>query len=110
MARALRWLGHECAGGCSTSIDSLAASIWFTRHGGSAWQAPHGTLVVLDLAERGGAALANVREMIDEINRCVRSDGIRVCESAVADAASRLTGGEGSRQDKKVSFDPCAAT
>lgn len=75
---ALRWLGHDCpARRCSEGIDALDASVWFVRHGQRFLTSSPETLVLVDPAVTG-AALADLHRVIDAVDGCTRSDGIRV--------------------------------
>lgn len=73
---ALAWVGHDCPDRCAASIDALSTTAWFIRHDEGPWSAQPGTLVVLDIDDTP----ARMHRLIGDVNRCVRGDGIRVCE------------------------------
>jgi hypothetical protein len=79
LGSALRWLGHHCPDHrCSQPIDALPASMWFLRRGHPYFPTyPLETLLVVDPTQTG-QPLARVHRFIDEVNRCTRSETIRV--------------------------------
>jgi hypothetical protein len=85
LGSALRWLGHDCPDRrYSQSIDALPASMWLLRRGGHPLPAyPLQAVLVVDVAETG-EALARIRRLIDEVDRCTRGETIRVCSDTTA--------------------------
>lgn len=76
---ALGLLGHDCPDECSTLIDALSVTVWFIRHNERFWSVSQEALVVVHVRDSHECP-ARVHRVIGDINRCVRRDGIRVCE------------------------------
>lgn len=72
----LSWLGHgtRC---CAESVGELAVPVWFIGQPGGHHWSPVGILVVVDLADCR-RSITQARHLLHEINRCTRTDDIRV--------------------------------
>jgi hypothetical protein len=87
LASGLRWLGHECVQGCSSSLDDLPATIWFThsRNVGTT----RGVIVLVDPTD-GLESVAQLPRLISDINFCTRTEGIHVRGRRMADIGNAL--------------------
>lgn len=74
LSTALAWLGHDCPGDCPALTATCPAEIWFTRRGDTrdAWAS---AIVDVDFT---AAPDGHGRDLLGEINDCVRPDRIRV--------------------------------
>jgi hypothetical protein len=82
-------LGHDCDGSCAAAADELGAHVWFLRRRGPGNGRADSTLVVLDASGVHGL-LHRSRQLMREINDCVRDDGIRVTERRIDDSGRAL--------------------
>jgi hypothetical protein len=86
---ALRWLGYDDQSRhCPQPIDVLPTSVWFLRRQGQ--QVPNFPLETLVIVEHTdtGAPAALIRQMVEDINRCIGHDLIVL--SRQCDMASRF--------------------
>jgi hypothetical protein len=84
LADVLHALGHDCPNGCARASDELRATVWLTRTGLPASGRVDPTLVVVD----SSASLAPPNrsyQLIRFVDRCARTDGIRVRERRASD-------------------------
>jgi hypothetical protein len=85
----LAGLGHDCPGSCGAAADELGANVWFVRRRATGEGRTESTLVVLDASEYDGP-LPRSRQLIRDVNDCVRHDGIRVTERRIDDSGRAL--------------------
>jgi hypothetical protein len=84
LADVLHVLGHDCPNGCARASDELGATVWLTRTGLPVPGRDEPTLVVVD----SSASLAPPNrsyQLIRYVDRCARSDGVRVRERRASD-------------------------
>ncbi len=84
LADVLHFLGHACPLGCGRASDELGATIWLTRRGLPIAGRGYPTLVVVD----SSASLAppnRSNELVRYVDRCARTDGVRVRERRASD-------------------------
>jgi hypothetical protein len=89
LAPVLAGLGHDCPGFCGAAADELGASVWFVRRRPAGDGRTESTLVVLDASEYTGP-LRRSRQLMRDLNDCVRQDGIRVTERRIDDSGRAL--------------------
>jgi hypothetical protein len=80
----LRSLGHDCPLGCARASTELDASVWLTRTGLPLADVATPALVVVD----SSASLAPANrtfQLVRFVDRCARSDGVRVRERRASD-------------------------
>jgi len=84
LARALRWLRHDCAGCPDATEDILQAPVWFIRReithrivASGVTRPMAASLVVVDLAD-SSLGLEDRWQLVQAVNRCTRRDRIRV--------------------------------
>jgi hypothetical protein len=87
--RVLAGLGHDCPGRCSAAADELGAHVWFVRRRPPGAGRSDATLVVLDATDYGGP-MHRSRQLMRDVNDCVRDDGIRVTERRIDDSGRAL--------------------
>ncbi len=97
----LAGLGHDCSGRCGAAADELGARVWFVRRRASGLGRTESTLVVLDAAEYDGP-LSRSRQLMRDVNDCVRGDGIRVTERRIDDSGHALASVSPVRADQSV--------
>jgi hypothetical protein len=88
VARALGWLGHDCAHHCSAALDELPAAIWFVSRAKPGQ--PRGTIVVVD-PTGSDESIVRIRRVIRDMNRCTRGDRIYVLGRRMADIDNALS-------------------
>jgi hypothetical protein len=84
LADVLHSLGHDCPNGCARASDELGATVWLTRTGLPTPGRDDPTLVVVD----SSASLAPPNrsyQLVRFVDRCARSDGVRVRERRASD-------------------------
>ena len=87
LADVLHSLGHDCPNGCDRASDELGATVWATRTGLPAMDRVEPTLVVVDTS----ASLAPPNRsynLVQFVDRCARTDGIRVRERRTSDVST----------------------
>ena len=82
-------LGHDCLGSCAAAAEELGAHVWFLRRRAPGNGRADSTLVVLDSSGIHGL-MHRSRQLLREINDCVRDDGIRVTERRIDDSGRAL--------------------
>jgi hypothetical protein len=82
-------LGHDCPGACGAAGDELGAHVWFVRRRPAGVGRADATLVVLDAHDHDGP-MHRSRQLLRDVNDCVRDDGIRVTERRVDDSGRAL--------------------
>jgi hypothetical protein len=90
LADVLHSLGHDCPNGCARASDELGATVWLTRTGLPAPGREDPTLVVVD----SSASLAppnRSNQLIRFVDRCARTDGVRVRERRTSDVLATPT-------------------
>ena len=85
----LAGLGHECPGSCGAAADELGAHVWFVRRRPPGVGRADATLVVLDASDYDGP-MHRSRQLMRDVNDCVRDDGIRVTERRIDDSGRAL--------------------
>jgi hypothetical protein len=87
--RVLAGLGHDCPGSCSSAAEELGAHVWFVRRRPPGVGRADATLVVLDATDYVGP-MHRSRQLMRDVNDCVRVDGIRVTERRIDDSGRAL--------------------
>ena len=85
----LAGLGHDCPGSCGAAADELGAHVWFVRRRPLGVGRADATLVVLDASDYDGP-MHRSRQLMRDVNDCVRDDGIRVTERRIDDSGRAL--------------------
>jgi hypothetical protein len=88
VARALDWLGHDCAQHCSSALDELPAAIWFVSRANHGQR--RGTIVVVD-PSGSDESIVRIRRDIRDVNRCTRGERIYVLGRRMADIDHALS-------------------
>ena len=81
-------LGHDCPTGCSRAASELNAPVWLIRRGLPTPVSTRQLLVVLDTT-RSLPAPGRSHALVRYLDRCTRSDGIRVRARRSSDVARR---------------------
>ena len=89
LAPVLAGLGHDCPGSCGAAADELRATVWFVRRRSPGAGRADATLVVLDAGDYDGP-MPRSRQLMRDVNDCVRPDGIRVTERRIDDSGHAL--------------------
>ena len=90
LADVLHSLGHDCPNGCARASDELGATVWLTRAGLPVPGRDDPALVVVD----SSASLAppnRSHQLIRFVDRCARTDGVRVRERRASDVPATPT-------------------
>jgi len=87
--RVLAGLGHDCPGSCGAAADELGAHVWFVRRRPPGVGRTDASLVVLDASDYDGP-MHRSRQLMRDLNDCVRDDGIRVTERRIDDSGRAL--------------------
>jgi hypothetical protein len=82
-------LGHDCPRSCGAAADELGAHVWFVRRRPARAGRGDSTLVVLDAGGYDGPRHRS-RQILRDVNDCVRDDGIRVTERRIDDSGRAL--------------------
>jgi hypothetical protein len=82
-------LGHDCSGSCGAAAEELGANVWFVRRRSPRAGRSDSTLVVLDASAYDGRPHRS-RQLLRDVNDCVRDDGIRVTERRIDDSGRAL--------------------
>ena len=85
LADLLIGLGHDCPMGCGRAAAELGAPVLLTRPGLPMPLHENPTLVVVD-SGASGAPLGRSHQLVRFLDRCARSDGIRVRDRRASDA------------------------
>jgi len=80
----LRVLGHDCPLGCARASAELDADVWLTRTALPLPSIERPTLVVID-SSASQAPPTRTFQLVRFVDRCARSDGIRVRERRASD-------------------------
>jgi len=97
LADLLIGLGHDCPMGCGRAAAELGAPVLLTRPGLPLPLHENPTLVVVD-SGASGAPLGRSHQLVRYLDRCARSDGIRVREGRASDivgGSAAIRWGEG---------------
>jgi hypothetical protein len=86
LADALISLGHDCPLGCGRAAAELGAPVLLTRTGLPLPLQEQPTLVIVD-SGGSGAPLGRSHQLVRFLDRCARSDGIRVRDRRASDVA-----------------------
>jgi len=97
----LAGLGHDCTGSCGPAGDELGAHVWFVRRRPAGVGRADATLVVLDAHDYDGP-MHRSRQLMRDVNACVRDDGIRVTERRTDDSGRALATVGSLRSDPTV--------
>ena len=89
LAPVLASLGHDCPGSCRAAAEELQATVWFVRRRAPGAGRADATLVVLDAGDYDGP-MPRSRQLMRDVNDCVRPDGIRVTERRIDDSGHAL--------------------
>jgi hypothetical protein len=84
LADVLHSLGHDCPNGCARASDELGATVWLTRTGLPVPGRDDPTLVVVD-SSASLAPPSRSFQLIRFVDRCARTDGVRVRERRSSD-------------------------
>jgi hypothetical protein len=87
LADELIGLGHDCPLGCGRAAAELGAPVLLTRPGLPLPMHEHPTLVVVD-SGGSGAPVGRSYQLVRFLDRCARSDGIRVRDRRASDVVS----------------------
>lgn len=82
-------LGHHCTGPCADAIDELGAQLWFLRRRFAGPGRGPASLVVVDASGYEGSRERS-RQLMRDINDCLRPDGIRMSERRIDDCGVAL--------------------
>jgi hypothetical protein len=80
---------HDCPMGCGRAAAELGAPVLMTRPGLPLPMHEHPTLVVVD-SGGSGAPLGRSYQLVRFLDRCARSDGIRVRDRRASDVIPGL--------------------